>query len=237
MRPPSPLAAAAAQAQAPAARLSPSLLLWGAAALLTLSFVAPAEARAASGQTGRPDSFRSALIETGSVYAPRGFTELCARRPEFCAAERAAAETDPAADALAAMFGPRAAGFHPPELTPARLAMLERVNAAVNATIRPVADQGRDHWELNAAYGDCEEYVLMKRELLARLGWPRAALRITVVRDAQGYHAILVAETAQGGFVLDNMVPHLTRVDQSPYEFVVSQSLQTPGKWVRVHKR
>ena len=237
MRPFTTLPPAAATMTAAAARPAPrlfsgSLLLWGAAALLTLSFITPAEA----GQGGQA-VFQSRLIETGSVYAPRGFTELCARRPEFCAAERASVDTDPAAEALAAMFGRQTAGFQPPILTPARLEILRRVNAAVNATIRPVADRGADHWELNAAAGDCEEYVLMKRELLARLGWPRAALRITVVRDSQGYHAILVAETSQGGFVLDNMVGHLTTVKDSPYQFVVSQSVQTPGAWVRVHKR
>lgn len=202
--------------------------LFAAAGLaLGLSFVpAPASAGVSGGS----------LIETGSVYAPRGFTELCARRPEFCAAERAAAETGRMADALAAMFGPRALGFQPPALTPARLESLKRVNAAVNAAIRPVADAGADHWDLNPDYGDCEEYVLMKREMLARLGWPRTALRITVVKDAQGYHAILVAETDKGGFVLDNMVQHITTVQNSPYEFVVAQSVKNPGDWVRVQK-
>ena len=207
------------------------MLFWIAATLLLMSFVSPAHA----GQGGA--AFKSRLIETGSVYAPRGFTELCERRPEFCAAERASADTDPAAEAMASMFGRNSARFSPPLLTNDAMATLRRVNAAVNASIRPVADRGADHWELNARQGDCEEYVLMKRELLARLGWPRAALRITVVRDSQGYHAILVAETSKGGFVLDNMVPHITSVSASPYEFVVSQSVETPGAWVRVTKR
>lgn len=206
-------------------------LFCAAAAALVLSFVTPVKA------AGAERAFASDLIETGSVYAPRGFTELCERRPEFCAAEKAAAETDPVAETLAAMFGAEAAGFQPPVLTQARLETLARVNTAVNAAIRPVPDAGADRWELNAAQGDCEDYVLMKREMLARLGWPRSALRITVVRDAQGYHAVLVAETDQGGFVLDNMTQNLTRVSQNPYEFVVSQSIDTPGAWVRVHKR
>lgn len=223
----SPVSAAAVASAFP--RVSAFALFWGAAVLLTLSFVQPA--------ASRESGYQSHLIETGTVYAPRGFTRLCERRPEFCAAERAAADTDPAAEALASMFGAGAAGFRPPALTSARLETLRRVNAAVNATIRPVADQGADHWELNARFGDCEEYVLMKRELLARLGWPRSALRITVVRDAQGYHAILVAETDQGGFVLDNMTGRLTTVKASPYEFVVAQSVETPGAWVRVSKR
>lgn len=230
---PRALAAAASRpAETDLVRFPPLALFWAAATALLLSFVTPAEA----GQSEGP-AYASQLIETGTVYAPRGFTDLCARRPEFCAAEKAAAETDRMAEAMAAMFGRQAAGFAPPELTQARLETLARVDAAVNATIRPVADTGADFWELNAAYGDCEEYVLMKRELLARLGWPRAALRITVVRDSQGYHAVLVAETSRGGFVLDNMAARLTRLEDSPYEYVVSQSIQTPGAWVRVTKR
>ena len=224
--------AAAAALPAPRRRLlTAQQLFWAAAAVFLMSFVSPSKAEAAE------PAFQSQLIETGSVYAPRGFSELCERRPEFCAAERAAQDTDPAAEALSTMFGRGAARFQPPALTKASLDALRRVNAAVNATIRPVADRGADHWELNAKQGDCEEYVLMKRELLARLGWPRSALRITVVRDSQRYHAILVAETDRGGYVLDNMVGHITTVKDSPYEFVVSQSVDTPGAWVRVKKR
>ena len=224
-------ASAAAISRATRPTVSAQMFFWAAAVLLTLSFVAPAQAGSGEGV------FQSRLIETGSVYAPRGFTELCERRPEFCAAERAAADIDPAAQTMASMFGRRSTAFQPPLWSAARLEVLRRVNAAVNASIRPVADRGADHWELNATYGDCEEYVLMKRELLARLGWPRAALRITVVRDSQGYHAILVAETSKGGYVLDNMTQRITTVEDSPYQFVVSQSVETPGAWVRVHKR
>lgn len=210
---------------------APSLLYFAAILALLALFVTPAQA----GPRGA--AFQSHLIETGSVYAPRGFTELCERRPEFCAAERAAADTDPAAQAMASMFGRRSTAFQPPVWSKARMEVLRRVNAAVNASIRPVADRGADRWELNASHGDCEEYVLMKRELLARLGWPRSALRITVVRDSQGYHAILVAETSKGGYVLDNMTQRITTVKDSPYQFVVSQSVETPGAWVRVNKR
>ena len=32
-------------------------------------------------------------------------------------------------------------------------------------------------------YGDCENYVLLKRRLLIQSGWPREVLLVTVVRD------------------------------------------------------
>ncbi len=123
-----------------------------------------------------------------------------------------------------------------PELTEDRWRQIVRVNHAVNATIRPVADSGADLWSISALSGDCEEYVLMKREMLARLGFPRTSLRITVVRDGNGYHAVLVVETTGGEFVLDNMAEDVGRVEDSPYEFVVAQSTMAPGDWVRVSR-
>ena len=44
-----------------------------------------------------------------------------------------------------------------------------------------------DHWGViekwslpTDGYGDCEDYVLMKRKMLIDAGWPREALLITV---------------------------------------------------------
>ena len=54
-------------------------------------------------------------------------------------------------------------------------------------------------------YGDCEDYVLLKRRMLMQAGWPREALLITVVRDKKGDgHAVLTVKTNRGEFVLDN---------------------------------
>ena len=54
-------------------------------------------------------------------------------------------------------------------------------------------------------YGDCEDYVLLKRRMLMQAGWPRQALLITVVRDKQGDgHAVLTVKTDKGEFILDN---------------------------------
>ncbi|MEL6978645.1 MAG: transglutaminase-like cysteine peptidase [Pseudomonadota bacterium] len=214
-----------------AARRTLRQWLFASAAALAMATYAPA-----AFAFGGPAPQTQRLIESHSVFAPRAFTQLCARSPEICAAEQVADATSGMADAMARMFGSDALRFAPPVLTPERMEMLKQVNTAVNTTIHPREDRGADHWELNWRSGDCEEYVLMKREMLARMGWPRTALRITVVRDFQGYHAVLVVETDQGGFVLDNMVEHITTVSGSPYEFVVAQSVERPGEWVRVSK-
>ncbi len=54
-------------------------------------------------------------------------------------------------------------------------------------------------------YGDCEDYVLLKRRMLMQAGWPREALLITVVRDRNNDgHAVLTVKTNRGEFILDN---------------------------------
>ena len=55
---------------------------------------------------------------------------------------------------------------------------LVRVNKWVNETIKPMTDM--DHWGViekwslpTDGYGDCEDYVLLKRKMLIDAGWPR----------------------------------------------------------------
>jgi len=68
---------------------------------------------------------------------------------------------------------------------------LLKVNRWVNESVKPMTDM--DHWGViekwslpTDGYGDCEDYVLLKRKMLIDAGWPREALLITVVRDRQG---------------------------------------------------
>lgn len=201
------------------------------AVVTSMTAIAPQPVMA-GGSKGAP----TALIETNSVQAPRGFSDLCSRRPEICPSRAAEPEVSRMSSVFERMYGAAALVPTAPELTDERWRQLVRVNHAVNATIRPVADSGADLWSISALSGDCEEYVLMKREMLARMGWPRTALRITVVRDGQGYHAVLVVDTSGGEFVLDNMAADVSRVEESSYEFVVAQSSVSPGDWVRVSR-
>src|SRR5262249_6996714 len=62
---------------------------------------------------------------------------------------------------------------------------LVRINKWVNEAIKPVTDL--EHWGVvekwsypDDGYGDCEDYVLLKRRMLIQAGWPREALLITV---------------------------------------------------------
>ena len=115
---------------------------------------------------------------------------------------------------------------------------LVRVNRWVNDSIRPVTDL--EHWNLverwnypDDGYGDCEDYVLLKRRMLVQSGWPREALLITVVRDKKGEgHAVLTVKTDKGEFVLDNQNEAILHWSDTGYRFVKRQSQTDPNLWV-----
>lgn len=113
-----------------------------------------------------------------------------------------------------------------------------KVNAWVNQSIKPITDQ--EHWGVvenwnypDDGYGDCEDYVLLKRRMLMQAGWPREALLITVVRDKKGDgHAVLTVKTNRGEFVLDNQEAEVLPWNRTGYRFVKRQSQANPNIWV-----
>jgi predicted transglutaminase-like cysteine proteinase len=115
---------------------------------------------------------------------------------------------------------------------------LVRVNAWVNTNVKPMTDL--DHWGVvekwsypDDGYGDCEDYVLLKRRMLMQAGWPRETLLITVVRDKAGDgHAVLTVTTDKGEFVLDNQNPDIVLWSDTGYRFVKRQSQRDPNIWV-----
>jgi predicted transglutaminase-like cysteine proteinase len=115
---------------------------------------------------------------------------------------------------------------------------LVRVNKTVNDNIKPMTDL--DHWGVveqwnypDDGYGDCEDYVLLKRKMLIKAGWPRSALLITVVRDKKNEgHAVLTVKTDKGEFILDNQNEQIVLWSESGYRFVKRQSQSNPNSWV-----
>src|SRR5262245_4422058 len=84
-----------------------------------------------------------------------------------------------------ACIGPMTA---PREVAFSRKALndLGRVNKWVNETINPMSDLEHwgtiEHWSYpDDGYGDCEDYVLLKRRILIQSSWPSEALLVTVV--------------------------------------------------------
>jgi predicted transglutaminase-like cysteine proteinase len=117
---------------------------------------------------------------------------------------------------------------------------LVRVNNWVNDSISPLTDL--EHWGVverwnypTDGFGDCEDYVLLKRQMLMKAGWPRSALLVTVVRDKKGDgHAVLTVKTDKGEFVLDNQNEEIVLWSDSGYRFVKRQSQANPRAWVSV---
>jgi predicted transglutaminase-like cysteine proteinase len=115
---------------------------------------------------------------------------------------------------------------------------LVRINKLVNDSIKPMTDM--DHWGTvekwsypDDGYGDCEDYVLLKRKMLTQAGWPREALLITVVREKNGDgHAVLTVKTDKGEFILDNQNPEILLWSETNYRFVKRQSQTDPNMWV-----
>jgi predicted transglutaminase-like cysteine proteinase len=123
-------------------------------------------------------------------------------------------------------------------LTPKAWTDMVKVNAWVNDNIKPLTDM--EHWGVverwnypDDGYGDCEDYVLLKRRMLVQAGWPREALLITVVRDKKGDgHAVLTVKTNRGEFILDNQEAQILPWNKTGYHFVKRQSQSDPNVWV-----
>ena len=123
-------------------------------------------------------------------------------------------------------------------LTPQAWKDLLRVNKWVNDQIKPMTDL--DHWGVverwsypDDGFGDCEDYVLLKRRMLMQAGWPRQALLITVVRDQKGEgHAVLTVKTDKGEFILDNQEDQILLWSETGYRFVKRQSQTDSNAWV-----
>ncbi len=123
-------------------------------------------------------------------------------------------------------------------LSPKAFNDLVRVNRWVNDTIKPMTDL--DHWGViekwsypDDGYGDCEDYVLLKRKILISAGWPREALLITVVRDRRDEgHAVLTVKTDRGEFILDNQAEDVLPWSETGYRYVKRQSQHDPNVWV-----
>jgi predicted transglutaminase-like cysteine proteinase len=150
--------------------------------------------------------------------APIGWVEFCADNPRDC---------------LTGVTQPRDI-----VMTQTAWKDLVRVNRWVNETIKPMTDQ--EHWGViekwsfpTDGYGDCEDYVLLKRKMLIEAGWPREALLITVVRDKKGDgHAVLTVKSDKGEFILDNQNESVLPWQDTGYRYVKRQSQGDQNVWV-----
>lgn len=122
---------------------------------------------------------------------------------------------------------------------PKTMALVETVNAQVNAAILPETDKdvyGKDEvWAYPRVAGDCEDYVLLKRRILMNKGISPANLLITVVRKPDGEgHAVLSVRTKRGDYILDNLNDEVLPWEATGYRFLKRQSAEHTGHWVTI---
>jgi predicted transglutaminase-like cysteine proteinase len=127
-------------------------------------------------------------------------------------------------------------------LTVAVWRTLRSVNHRVNTRIRPITDQAHwgvvDRWDFpDDGFGDCEDYQLLKRRMLAERGLPRRALLMTVVIDeTNAGHAVLTVRTDHGDFILDNKTDAIRPWRRTGYSFI-KRAGQDGQAWVSLEGR
>jgi predicted transglutaminase-like cysteine proteinase len=157
-------------------------------------------------------------IAGGNASRPIGWVQFCDDEPSACNGPRLRA-----VDVV---------------LDEERWRELVRINARVNREVEPVTDEEQwgvvERWSMPySGQGDCEDYVLEKRERLMNAGWPRQALLVTVVRDRKGDgHAVLTVKTDRGDFILDNQNPKVVAWTKTGYQYIKRQSQEDPNRWV-----
>jgi predicted transglutaminase-like cysteine proteinase len=157
------------------------------------------------------------IEKTGAARPILGWVKFCDQFPSECAID----QSEPAAV----------------ELTQQTWNTIVSVNRRVNSKIKPITD--KDHWNLvdrwefpDDGMGDCEDFQLLKRRILAERGLPRRAMRMTVVIDELGEgHAVLMIRTDRGDYILDNKTSAVLPWSQTGYVYVKRES-QDGMTWV-----
>lgn len=168
----------------------------------------------------RPDDNRSAYMTvTSRTSQPIGHYEFCQDHLDECSVRTAAPK--------------------PVKLTQPLWNELIGANDAVNAAVTPRTDIDlygvEERWAYPAAFGDCEDYALLKRRLLIDKGWPAAELLVTVVRQRHGDgHAVLTVRTDRGDLILDNLESRILVWVDTDYQYVKRQSEFDSGQWMAI---
>jgi predicted transglutaminase-like cysteine proteinase len=152
-----------------------------------------------------PASFQS-VAKVGTAKPIAAWTRFCQQNPQECAVD----VSEPATITLTRQVWKT----------------LVQVNRQVNGAIKAKTDQ--DHWGVEDrwdfaedGYGDCEDYQLVKRKQLVEAGFPRRALRMTVVIDEDGAgHAVMMVRTDRGDFILDNKKNAILSWQQTGYTYI-----------------
>ncbi len=134
----------------------------------------------------------------------------------------------------------RSSSSKPTKLTRQRWSEMVAVNSHSNRSVGPVTDlefyKREEFWTYPKNYGDCEDYVLLKRKLLMEQGWPASSLLITVVTLPNGDgHAVLTVRTDRADYALDNLNNKILPWNNTEYRYLKRQSSRHSGKWENIN--
>jgi len=172
---------------------------------------------AAQAQTLASLPMAQPIEKNGTAKPVLGWVKFCERHPEECRVDLA----EPAFVTV----------------NPQIWRTIVSVNRRVNARIKPLTD--KEHWGVVDSWdfpddglGDCEDYQLLKRKLLAERGFSRRAMRMTVVIDDLGEgHAVLMIRTDRGDYILDNKTSAVLPWRDTGYTYVKREG-QDSTAWV-----
>lgn len=204
----------------------------------------------------------SFLSENQRTLPPFGYVDFCMREPAECPEWRTtkqymsdfsstAATNTPAYGASSMINHSDNRPSYAPAVKRSHLSkneilrQLHKVNRIVNIAVKPVTDaEGfgvTENWripDISGFYGDigdCEDYALLKRKILAQNGYHYNDLSMAVVKQTNGnIHAVLVVRTDYGDYVLDNLDKRVKPWHATNYGWIKKQSISNPALWVAV---
>ncbi len=151
----------------------------------------------------------------GRTSIPIGYYEYCRSDPKNC--------SEPAEPNVV-------------KLSRDRWRQIVEINSSVNTSIKPMTDLQifgvEEYWTLPEKAGDCEDYALLKRKMLAEQGFPLGSLLMTVGynRDGGG-HAVLTVSTDMGDYILDNLEEKVLLWRDAEITYSKRQSQYNPNTW------
>lgn len=173
--------------------------------------------------SGTLSAYANTHMKTGGrTSQPIGHAYFCEQLPQECSV--------------------RSKSTKAPRLTRKRWKDLVEINNYSNRNVIPVTDMEHygveEHWTYPKSYGDCEDYVLLKRYMLLQRGWPASSLLITVVKQPNGDgHAVLTVRTDRADYVLDNLDGKVKQWNETNYRYLKRQSVRHTGHWTKIFDR
>ncbi|WP_120077025.1 transglutaminase-like cysteine peptidase [Aurantiacibacter odishensis] len=128
-----------------------------------------------------------------------------------------------------------------------RVETLASVNRWANRRVEyadDIANYGsRDYWAtasetLRSGRGDCEDYAILKYQMLAALGFDRSRMFLTLARDLvrNADHAVLIVEVEGRHYMLDNATDVLLPANVG-YDYRPTMSFNSETAWLHGYSR